>query len=56
MSFRSFILAILFSMFIVQVFAQPKGSKPISLPAPVLKINAGGVFTETSWDLDLVSD
>lgn len=54
MSLRSFILTMLCSTVIVQAYAQSNGSKSISLPAPVLKNNIGGVYTETSWDLDLM--
>ncbi|HLA52598.1 MAG TPA: hypothetical protein VK618_04815, partial [Flavitalea sp.] len=39
-------------IFPVVVKAQLK--KTINLPAPVLKTNTGGVYTETSWDLDLM--
>ena len=28
--------------------------KAIPLPSPVLKTNAGGIYTESSWDLDLL--
>lgn len=54
MRFRSFIITILCSSVILQAYPQLNGSKPIPLPAPVLKNNAGGVYTETIWDLDLM--
>jgi parallel beta-helix repeat protein len=36
----------------ISVFAQVKNKVLIPLPAPQLKTNVGGVYTETCWELD----